>query len=66
MLSPERSDMSDSLISDQDAYIAHLFYIVQQLNKKKVAQYSPVITVCAFMLDTCLYVPFYQKNIYVL
>ena len=37
--------MSDRLISDQDAYIAHLFYIEQELKKKKVAPYRPVITV---------------------
>ena len=40
------SERSDRLISDQDAYIAHLFYIAQEL-KKKVAQYSPGITVNA-------------------
>ena len=45
MLSPERSDMSDRLISDQAAYIAHLFYTAHDLKKKKVAWYSPVITV---------------------
>ena len=31
MLSPERSDMSDMLISDLDAYIAHLFYTAHEL-----------------------------------
>ena len=28
------SSMSDILISDQEAYIAHLFYIAQELKKK--------------------------------
>ena len=45
VLSSERSAMSDRLIGDQEAYIAHLFYIAQKLKKKKVARYSPVITV---------------------
>ena len=44
VLSSERSDMSDRLIIDQEAYIAHLFYIAQEL-KKKVVWYRPVITV---------------------
>ena len=44
VLSSERSDMSDRLFSDQEAYIAHLFYIAQKLQKKKVARYRPVIT----------------------
>ena len=42
MLSHEWSDMSDRWISDLEAHVAHLFYITQEL--KKVAQYSPVIT----------------------
>ena len=42
MLSPERSDMPDRLISDLVAYIAHLSYA--QI-KKKVALYRPVIAV---------------------
>ena len=45
VLSSERSDMSDRLISDQEAYIAHLLYIAQEPPKKKVARYCPVITV---------------------
>ena len=34
MLSAEWSDISDRLISDLDAYIAHLFYNAQDLKKK--------------------------------
>ena len=34
MLSPERTDMSDRLISDLDAHIAHLSYTVQELKKE--------------------------------
>ena len=44
------SDMLDRLISDQEAYIAHLLYIAQELKiKKKVARYRPVITVYVFI-----------------
>ena len=49
VLSSERSDMSDRLISDQEPYIAHLLYIVQELKiNKKVARYRRVITVVYF------------------
>ena len=44
LLTFHSSVLSDRLISDQESYIAHLFYIAQEL-KKKVAQYRPVITV---------------------
>ena len=40
--------MSDRLISDQEAYMTHLFFIEQELLKKKVAQYRPVIMVSLF------------------
>ena len=36
VLSPELSDMSDRLISDQETYIAHLLYIAQELKKNKI------------------------------
>ena len=35
VLSPELSDMSDSLISDQETYNAHLLCIAQELKEKK-------------------------------
>ena len=55
VLSPELSDMSDRLISDQEKYNAHLLYIAQELSelKTKVARYRPVITVF-YIYNTCI------------